>query len=333
MTSMNKKVTRLPQFDLLRIVAILIIFNYHFCNEIGASDSIFCGYKNGGWGSVGTCIFFILSGYMIHMTCQNTDIRKYLKKRLASIYIPLWITFLIGYLLTSFARHDFFWGGNILKLSLSFIGFDTYAVYYNILTYACVGEWFTGMIIFLYAAYLVLRILMKKAPILTTIILALLYFAESMYAIQPVVPADSSVFTGLALFWLGMLFQEHSDWLSFGTIKMLMAGCSTILVLFVPLPFIGNVLPWKNLLGISLFYLLINLFSLIPYGDNSGKVLEYFSGISFIVYLTHHFIILWLIKYLEVGSAVFMYILSLVITLIVSMIINTICKKIRTLGG
>ena len=33
MTSMNSKATRMPQFDLLRIVAILIIFNYR-SNEV-----------------------------------------------------------------------------------------------------------------------------------------------------------------------------------------------------------------------------------------------------------------------------------------------------------
>ena len=82
------------------------------------------------------------------------------------------------------------------------------------------------------------------------------------------VPPDSSVFTAVALFWLGMLFQEHGGWLEFGIIKTILAIAAAAAVLFVPLPFYGNVLPWKNLLGIALFYLLINLFSRIPYGDS-----------------------------------------------------------------
>ncbi|MBE5910949.1 acyltransferase family protein [Pseudobutyrivibrio sp.] len=329
MTSTNIRSTRMPQFDLLRVVAILIIFNYHFCTEIGAEDSIFCGYKNGGWGSVGTCIFFILSGYMIQMTCKNVDIKKYIKKRFLSIFPPLWICFIIAYLITSISRSDFFWGGNILKLVLSFAGFDTYAVYFNILTYACVGEWFTGMIIFLYCAYLILRVLMRKAPIATTIVLTVLYFAEAMYAIQPVVPADASIFTALALFWLGMLFQEHPNWLGYGIIKTLFALIATGLVLFVPLPYVGNVLPWKNLLGIALFYLLINLFSAIPYGDKSRETLKYLSGISFIIYLAHHFVIIWMLKIMDGKIVGLAYIVSLMITVIVAAIISKICSHIK----
>lgn len=329
MTSTNVKSKRMPQFDLLRIVAILIIFNYHFCNEIGAHQSVFYEYKNGGWGSVGTCIFFILSGYMIHMTCVSSDMKSYFKKRFLSIFPPLWISFVIAYLITSLQQSNFLWGGNPLKLVLSFAGFDTYAVLYGLLTYACVGEWFTGMIIFLYVAYLLLRVLIKKAPVVTTIVLAVLYFAESMFAIQPIVPPDSSVFTGLALFWFGMLIQEHPDLLKFSYIKVFVAVAAAALVLFVPLPVVGNVLPWKNLLGIALFYLLINDFAYIPYGDNGKEVLKYFSNISFIIYLTHHFVIFKVMELLPTKPMLTKYMVSLAVTVVVSILISKVCNKIK----
>ena len=329
MTSFNEKTTRMPQFDLLRIVAILIIFNYHFCNELGKHDSIFYEYRNGGWGSVGTCIFFILSGFMIHKTCQNTQLIRYTKKRVLSIYPALWISFLIAYLITSFQKGSFLWGGNIFKIILSFLGFDTYAVYYNVLTYACVGEWFTGMIIFLYASYLVLRILIRKAPLITSVVLFLLYLAESMFAIQPVVPADASIFTGLALFWLGMLFCENTKWLDYSLLKTIVALIVSAAVLFIPLPYIGNVLPWKNLLGIGIFYLLVNSFSLIPYGDKLKAALKYLSSISFIIYLTHHFIILQMLSLMTGKDNILVYFVSLALTLIVSIVINWICQRIK----
>ncbi len=320
----------MPQFDLLRIVAILIIFNYHFCIDMGADTSIFCSYKNGGWGSVGTCIFFILSGYMIHMTSKNKAVGEYLKKRFLSIYPPLWICFFIAYAITCARRNSLFWGGHPARIILSLMGVDTYVMFYGIPTYALVGEWFTGMIIFLYAMYLLLRVLMKKAPVITTIILAALYFAESMIGIQPVFAPDASVFTGVALFWLGMLFQENKSWLDFGIIKTVLATIVTAVVLFVPLPYIGNVLPWKNLLGIALFYLLTNIFSLIPYGDNSKKLLGYFGSISFIIYLIHHFVIFRVTEndMIFTTPIIITYIISLFITVFSAVIINYLISKI-----
>lgn len=331
MTSTNVKSKRMPQFDLLRIVAILIIFNYHFCIDMGADKSIFCSYKNGGWGSVGTCIFFVLSGYMIHMTSKNKAVGEYLKKRFLSIYPPLWICFFIAFVIYGAIRNNYFWAGHPVRIILSLMGIDTYVMFYGIPTYALVGEWFTGMIIFLYAAYLLLRVLMKKAPVITTIILAALYFAESMIGIQPVFAPDASVFTGVALFWLGMLLQENEGWLKFGIIKTILAIIATAVVLLMPLPYIGNVLPWKNLLGIALFYLLTNLFSLIPYGDNSKKVLEYFGGISFIIYLIHHFVIFRVTENDMVFTTpvIVTYIISLFITIVASVIINQLVSIIK----
>ncbi|MBR1623125.1 MAG: acyltransferase [Pseudobutyrivibrio sp.] len=331
----KEKIARMPQFDLLRIVAILIIFNYHFCIDMGLdmgeNPSIFCSYKNGGWGSVGTCIFFILSGYMIHMTSKNVAVGKYLKKRFLSIYPPLWICFFIAYAIYGAIRNNYFWAGHPARIILSLMGIDTYVMFYGIPTYALVGEWFTGMIIFLYVAYILLRVLMKKAPVITTIIIAVLYFAEAMVGIQPVLVPDASVFTGLALFWLGMLFQENNSWLEFGIIKTILAVIAAALVLFVPLPYIGNVLPWKNLLGISLFYLLINIFSIISYGDTSKKVLKYFSGISFIIYLIHHFVIFRVTENDMVFSTPIMitYIIALSTTIVSAIIIDRIWAGIK----
>ncbi|WP_028235842.1 acyltransferase family protein [Pseudobutyrivibrio sp. MD2005] len=321
---------RKTEFDIVRILAILMIFNYHFCNELVLKESILYGYKNGGWGSVGTCIFFVLSGYLIHMTSKNVDIKTYFKKRFLSIYPALWISFILAYIFLSIQKQSMLWGGHGLKLLLSFLGIDTYVSLYGVLTYACVGEWFTGMILFIYCLYPLFRVLMKKLPLLSTIIIAGLYFAESFYGIQPVVPPDSSVFTAMFLFWIGMLFQEHGTWLKPGALKILLALVSCYLVIFVKLPVYGNVLPWKNLLGLALFYLMLNIFSLIPYGDSASKALKYFSGISFAIYLVHHFVIFRVIELMPNAETIMCYLISLVITIICAILINHLSHKLIT---
>ncbi|MDC7278299.1 acyltransferase [Butyrivibrio fibrisolvens] len=326
---MTVQSNRKSQFDIIRILAILMIFNYHFCMEIGASESIFCVYKNGGWGSVGTSIFFLLSGYLIHMGSKNSNIITYIKKRFLSIYPALWLSFILVYLLTSINRNNYFWGGEIWRIVLSFIGVDTYLQYYYVPTYSCVGEWFTAMILFLYVSYLLLRIFIKKCPAITTIVITILYFAECIKGIHPTVPADASIFTGLMLFWLGMLMQEYPVILEATYLKTALALITGIAVAFIQLPFIGNVLPWKNLLGISIFYLLNMIFSKFSYNTNVGKILKFFSSISFAVYLVHHFIIKQMIGRFGIEQYLFTYLFSLLISVITASAITKITANFK----
>lgn len=136
----NNSFAHKPQFDVVRIVAVLMIFNFHFCCETHIIKSVFYGYKNGGWGSVGICIFFLLSGYLIHMVSKETGIKKYFFKRFLSIYPSLWLCFLFAYLFISHRRQNLFWGGEKWRLLLSVLGIDTYLQYYQVQSYACVGE-------------------------------------------------------------------------------------------------------------------------------------------------------------------------------------------------
>lgn len=326
---MINSANRKTGFDIIRILAIFMIFNYHFCTELGLDNSFFCGYKNGGWGSVGTTIFFLLSGYLIHLSSKNSTLTLYAKKRFLSIYPALWLSFIFVYFLTSLKVNNFLWGGEIWRIILSFIGIDTYLQYYFIPTYACVGEWFTGMILFLYVTYILLRILIKKQPVLTTIVITIVYFVESIMGIQPIVPPDASIFTALMLFWLGMLMQEYPVILEATYWKTILALTASVAVMFIHLPFIGNVLPWKNLLGISIFYLLNMIFSKYKCNANTANVLKFISSTSFAVYLVHHFIIKLMVEHFGMQSYMFTYMFSLLISVITAAAITKITDSFK----
>lgn len=326
---MINSANRKTGFDIIRILAIFMIFNYHFCTELGMENSFFCGYKNGGWGSVGTTIFFLLSGYLIHLSSKNSNLTLYAKKRFLSIYPALWLSFIFVYLLTSLKVNNFLWGGEIWRIILSFIGIDTYLQYYFIPTYACVGEWFTGMILFLYAAYLLMRILIKKNPVITTIVITILYFIESIVGLQPIVPPDASIFTGLMLFWLGMLMQEYPVILEATYWKNALAIITAAAVMFIKLPFIGNVLPWKNLLGIAIFYLLNVICSKITFTATTENTLKILSSISFAVYLVHHFVIKQILGHFGGQPYMIAYLISLIISLVTAAAITKITDSFK----
>ena len=326
---MTTKSKRKTQFDIIRILAILMIFNYHFCMAAGKVSSAFCSHKNGGWGSVGTTMFFILSGYLIHLGSKEIHLTSYLKKRFLSIYPALWISFIIVYLYKSISLKNFFWGGEPWRILLSFLGLDTYLQFYYVPTYACVGEWFTTIILFLYLAYVPLCFLIKKYPAVTTLALLILYFLECIKAIQPAVPADASIFTGLLIFWTGMLLQQYPSALVPKWWKVALATAVSLIITFIPLPLIGSSLPWKNLLGFSIFYFAYAIFSKINYNKPVENTLKFLSSISFAVYLIHHFIINLVLERCPETITV-AYCISLAATIMLAAVIykcTTVIKK------
>ena len=48
--------------DVLRILAILMVFHLHFTVALDHAYGVFFGFANGNWGNVGTSLFFLISG-------------------------------------------------------------------------------------------------------------------------------------------------------------------------------------------------------------------------------------------------------------------------------
>lgn len=185
------------------------------------------------------------------------------------------------------------------------------------------------MILFLYLLYPILRILIRKWAVPVTVLLTFLYFMESIAGIQPSVPPDASVFTACMLFWIGMLFQEFPRLLKPALWKTIMAVLLSCLVMFVKLPYIGNVLPWKNLLGIAVFYLLNFLFSWISYSERISGILKYLSSISFAVYLLHHFMIFRVLERFGDRETGIIYCVSLAATGAAAIMVTFVSGQIR----
>jgi len=316
---------RKSHFDAIRVIATWMIFTFHFCVSAGLTDSWFYRYRNGGWGSVATCMFFLLSGYLLQLGGEGRalNVPDFYRKRALSIFPSQVICFIPAFLYMAYRTGNLAYGGAPWRLIFSFTGIDAYLYNYGIKTYYVIGEWFTAMILLDYLLFPLLRRLIDKWPLSTTIVLFVLYILEVALDLQPPVPADASVFTAVFLFWTGMLMSHYRDKLRLNGLNATVALAASLAVMFVRLPSFGreNFLPWKNLLGLCLFWLLNGALERVPFQRPARKCLAFFSRVSFTVYLIHHIIIVGIVSkckgWMRVSTVrtVFIYAVILALTL------------------
>lgn len=329
------------RLDIIRCIAMFFIVTAHFAYSFQMTDSILYGYKNGGWGSVGTAIFFILSGYCLQIKKWNFSSKKeqflFYKKRFFSIYPLLWLTFILGYVTNSLILGDFKYGGNPLLIILSFLGIDGYATYFGVKGYYVIGEWFTAIIIFVYLLYPLIHYLFSRFRIGTTIILGVCYFLNVF--VCKTLPPDISIFTGLFLFWIGMLIHEYKDILSGRkTLLIITSLLISVIVIFVPLPYWNSSLPWKNLLALCIFMLIYLLSSNMKYRNRKANDFLKFEGkLCYAVYLCHHALIYWVPMFLskngiDITSKILLYIIILIVIEVVASILFFISHRCTSWG-
>lgn len=324
--------------DVIRVLAIWMIVNFHFACLVERTHWGICVFKNGEWGCVGTTMFFLLSGYVLHMRYKEVgSLRTFYKKRFLSIFPMFYIVFLIAWIYTAYISGNVFYGGEPYKLLYTLIGFDGYLTFFGISTYyQGVGEWFTAVIVMIYILYPVMNWMFRKAKIMGTLLLAGLYLWNIFLDPFAPLPVDANLITGVIVFWLGMLLEQYSDYVKVHMKTLLLLIPAGLLLIFVKLP--GPMLLWKNLLGIIVFMVFYLALSKVAFPDILKRPLKYLSSISFAVYLTHHFILILLIPrvmpfVVSAKRMLFFYGCYMLAVLICSALINgvtnLIIKKIK----
>lgn len=327
--------------DYLRFIAIMMIFTFHYGCTYELFSSPIVIFKNGAWGCPGTTVFFILSGFLLRKKYEVvSDIKVFYQKRFLAIFPAFYIAFIPCYLVCSIFAGNFLFAGSPLKFIYTLLGIDNYLGFYGINTYALVGEWFTAIIIVAYLIYPLLSFFFNKNKYIVMGVITVLYLVNVFFGIDPVV-ADASVFSGIFLFTLGMLFSDTFAKIKRKYIVLPISVAISILIIFVNLPDSIPETITSNLLGISLFtamYLLFTWFSATKPFSGMNKAAKYLSSLSYCIYLSHHFVLRTLFEKFEphvntTASHFANYMIQLLITLVISIALNAVTKAVIRFFG
>ncbi|MCI9446064.1 MAG: acyltransferase [Lachnospiraceae bacterium] len=320
------------RLDVIRAVAILMIFTFHFCSAIG-NKGVFYGYANGGWGSVGTTMFFILSGFLLGTKYHaNISIKNFYWKRWLSIFPLFYLTFAVAFIVNGLTTGNWKYGGEWWRMVFTLFGCDNFLGFYGISSYALVGEWFTAVIVIIYLAYPLLNIFYQRYKSLGSVLIYGLYFINLGVEWFQIVD-DANPITGIAMFWTGMLAAGYTDKIKNRLFLIPEAGLA-VLVIFVKLP--GNPLLWKNMLACMIFGMLFIGGEYVEKVPFAAKAFLFISKYSYGIYLCHHFIIIRGLAlapdYMGRFGTAAEYAVLLIVTAAVSVALYQLLERIKALA-
>ncbi len=285
--------------DFIRGIAILVIIFYHY-NSAAVRITLDGGTTlfqyNSYAGTIGTTMFFILSGASLFLTTQNNfSLISFYKKRFLSIFPLFWATYILLVLLkTVAALPNPFVDRNPLTFILTILGVDGFFLY-KMPNYYMIGEWFLGCVIILYCLFPVIRFLFRKnkhlllaASFLLCIILENTYNLDMMLNRLPLFRVFEFVF--------GMYFVAACTNTSAKQNRLYLLFSTTgITVLFLS-GFAGSLSTLNSVMGILFFVSLSTLVKLcekhIP-----RKPINFLSTYSYAAFLLHHVILFRILTY------------------------------------
>lgn len=314
---------RIAGLDLIRLVACLFVCIVHF-------NAAVCTYQNGTFvygsnaivpnfllgnriylGTLGVKLFFLVSGASLVLSHRPEESAlDFYKRRVLNIYPAFWIAFLTA-TMVDFLLYKGMVAAHPMNLLISFAGLDGYLSALGMIPweYYKVGEWFLGCILLLYLVYPLMHSFLERFPRTACICFGLLYLF-SLYAIDhrlPYIGSSNGVTICACEMFAGMVYAKCSR---HGKSKI--ALWTVILITAVLL---RNRIPSDLLtLCLALFLLegTVQLGECIQ-SDGVKKRLAWASGLTFPIFLVHHFYIDKIVQgfYLVEMPRVYVYMLFL----------------------
>lgn len=163
---------RLLLFDLLRIVAIILVVIWHISTTYNIQPFTFIQYYFGMFevsaGAIGVSIFIFISGALLQHTSKGinswNELLTFYKKRFLRIYPALWISLILvvivqKWVFTRFSPFDILFSFTGLSLLFNIHGMES---------------WFITCIVVLYLFFPLVSYCIKKSPYVSIISIILL---------------------------------------------------------------------------------------------------------------------------------------------------------------
>jgi len=303
--------------DFIRVVSILMIILYHFNGEVQATHpgaKLIFGRElfHQAVGDVGVTLFIILSGASLMIsTATSFSVPDFFKKRALSIFPSYWVTYF------AVCTGLFLIRGSIVgdyphwTFLLTLAGLDGF-LSYKIPDYYLVGEWFVGFILCLYVFFPVLRKGIINWPVLTWVVVLVLFFVlHKNYGGFFDLAETRNPLIRLPEFLFGMYFAKYLLRFNLYTFFVSVIMLAVFLHWVPP----SHIQIYGILLGIALFFVLAFIGNSVIFPAMTKRFFESASKYSFAAFLVHHQLIYNLLPhfYLSLFSRIEMWFLFVLI--------------------
>lgn len=326
---MNKQ--KVFGFDFIRAVSIMAIVIYHFGAtmiryKIGSPLSTRWEYPNGDLSTIGVSLFFILSGAVLMFNySEDLPLKKYFSKRFLSIYPMFWIAYTLAFLFQFYVNKTIPHLPNINFL-LTVVGMDGY-LNYKFPTYYILGEWFLGCIIMLYVIFPLLRKFVVKTPLIFPLVFLVLYviFIET-YMFE--MPVTTHFISRIPEMLFGMYFVRFAKHLKWWHVTIAGSVFLLLLTIRVNIDYVYKLV----ITGAAVFTVLHYIGEKITIAILKDAV-NFISRYSFAIFLTHHVIIVRVVRgfsemELTNVETLSLFLISLLLILLISLLLFKISTKI-----
>lgn len=312
----------------------LFVFNYPMSiDKVVGTYNVFNIYI----GNFGVSLFFIISGAsLMYIYGDKINIKMFYIKRFKSLYPMFWIAYFIFFLVQFYIGRGI--DSNIPKwhIIFSILGMDGYmqSLGIPISTFYILGEWFLGCIVFLYFIFPLLRIGIKKMPVVTCICSIALYIVGTVLYKGNI--SESVFWTNrIPEMLFGMIFVTKNK-----NVKWPVAlGALLILIVNTISNNTIDAMIQTTYVGILSFIVIVYLCQLLEKIPNKAfkEVVSFFSKYSYAIFLVHHVIIYDIVRRFDLSTitrtnSYILFILCLVVicaaAVLLTKINNIVLKKI-----
>lgn len=320
--------TRDDKLDIIRVVAMTMIVLCHYFQIIGFSGLHF-------WLNTGVQIFFVLSAFLLsnYSFTSLVECKNFLKKRIQRIMIPLWIylvTIILGLLIIRYPVK----ANAVFMYAIGLAAFSPDGV-------LGLGHlWYITAILICYAMLPLLDVVLRRVkqwPLKGGIIAVIVAFWVALFWRFSYVAFGIDV----AFFLLTTLYFKSNRG-NTGEKQLLKWCCLPAVVLFILTIALNGCIEipvdcyeiimtaTKCLMAVIVFCLVRLYFKLTP----NRRYIRFFSDISYEIYLTHQFLILFANRImLSIGLCGVYYYVAVLLVSVPAILINAvlISKLTRTI--
>lgn len=221
--------------DIARFWAVFLVILYHLDFHLTNHNiTSYYSFTIQNSNYTGVVLFILLSGLSLTLNLQKNDKvnwKTFYKKRILGVLPLLWIAYILQYFRLFYLHGTTPIVGEKWRIIFSILGLDGYLSQVTTTFYLGIGEWFIGMIMFLYLFFPFLLYVLRKNALIFSLMIVVIYLS-SAFIPNPI--GFRSIWDMMPLFSLGMLLGYYHPEIKLKTFSVLFPLFIFFQVFYIP---------------------------------------------------------------------------------------------------